>query len=84
MASTVQPTGESLRNSHNDSQQLPVMTPNTRRKLQQLANQLNVQVEEIEKPPYEINDNTDDIMEPQPAALLPQATMSVRSSKGGP
>jgi hypothetical protein len=58
------------------------MTPNTRRKLQQLANQLNVQVEEIEKPPYEINDNTDDIMEPQPAALL-QATMSVRSSKHG-
>lgn len=58
------------------------MTPNTRRKLQQLADQLHVQVEEIEKPPYEINDNTDDIMEPRPAALA-QATMSVRSSKHG-
>jgi hypothetical protein len=37
-----------------------------------------VQVEEIEKPPYEINDNTDDVMEPRPAAIAPA---SVRSSK---
>jgi len=43
-----------------------------------LANQLNVQVEEIEKPPYEINDNTDDVLEPRPAAIAPP---SVRSSK---
>jgi hypothetical protein len=43
-----------------------------------LANQLNVQVEEIEKPPFEINDNTDDIVEPRPAAIAPP---SVRSSK---
>jgi hypothetical protein len=35
-------------------------------------------VEEIEKPPYEINDNTDDVMEPRPAAIAPP---SVRSSK---
>ena len=46
------------------------MTPNTRRKLHQLAEQLNVQVEEIEKPPFEINDNTDDILEPRPAAIV--------------
>jgi hypothetical protein len=62
------------------------MTPNTRRKLQQLANQLNVQVEEIEKPPFEINDNTDDVMEPRPAALPPPSNKvlnasTVRSSK---
>jgi hypothetical protein len=37
-----------------------------------------VQVEEIEKPPYEINDNTDDVVEPRPAAIAPP---SVRSSK---
>ena len=43
-----------------------------------MANQLNVQVEEIEKPPYEINDNTDDVLEPRPAAIAPP---SVRSSK---
>ena len=35
-------------------------------------------MEEIEKPPYEINDNTDDVMEPRPAAIAPP---SVRSSK---
>jgi hypothetical protein len=62
------------------------MTPNTRRKLQQLATQLNVQVEEIEKPPFEINDNTDDVLEPMPAALPPASTKnqghtSIRSSK---
>lgn len=63
------------------------MTPNTRRKLQQLATQLNVQVEEIEKPPFEINDNTDDVMEPMPASLPPASTKNhnhpstVRSSK---
>lgn len=28
-----------------------------------------MQVEDIEKPPFEINDNTDDVMEPQPPAL---------------
>ena len=37
-----------------------------------------MQVEEIEKPPYEINDNTDDVVEPRPAAIAPP---SVRSSK---
>jgi hypothetical protein len=30
-----------------------------------------VQVEEIEKPPFEINDNTDDVLEPRPAAIQP-------------
>ena len=35
-------------------------------------------MEEIEKPPYEINDNTDDVLEPRPAAIAPP---SVRSSK---
>ena len=52
------------------SSEAPLMTPNTRRKLHQLAEQLNVQVEEIEKPPFEINDNTDDILEPRPAAIV--------------
>ena len=28
-----------------------------------------MQVEDIEKPPFEINDNTDDVLEPQPPAL---------------
>jgi hypothetical protein len=46
-----------------------------------------VQVEEIEKPPFEINDNTDDVMEPMPASLPPASTKNrdhpstVRSSK---
>jgi hypothetical protein len=44
-------------------------------------------VEEIEKPPFEINDNTDDVMEPMPASLPPASTKNhnnpstVRSSK---
>lgn len=45
------------------------MTPNTRRKLQNLADQLQLQVEDYEKPPFEINDNTDDVEEPKPAAI---------------
>ena len=56
-----------------------VMTPKTRRKLQLLADQLNVQVEQIEKPPYDIVDNTDDVEEPKPAEIT-NINNSVRQS----
>lgn len=55
------------------------MTPTTKRKLQRLAEQLNVQVEDIEKPPFEIIDNTDDVQEPRPAAIV-----SGPGGRGGP
>lgn len=60
-----------------------VMTPNTRRKLQQLANQLNVQVEEIEHAPYEILDNTDDVSEPMPAAIKLKPSKTQREKAEG-
>lgn len=59
------------------------MTPNTRRKLQQLANQLNVQVEEIEQAPFEILDNTDDISEPMPAAIKLKPSKTQREKTEG-
>eukprot|EP00347_Sterkiella_histriomuscorum_P016988 403351089 len=44
-------------------------SPKTKQKYQQLAQQLQVKVEEIEHPPFEIVDNTDDI-EPKPANII--------------
>lgn len=44
-------------------------SPKTKQKYQQLAQQLQVRVEDIEHPPFEIVDNTDDV-EPRPANII--------------
>jgi hypothetical protein len=74
---------QSNNNYGSTSRQQHVMTPKTRRKLQQLANQLNVQVEEIEKAPYEILDNTDDVSEPMPAAIKIKPSKTQRENQEG-
>jgi hypothetical protein len=40
-------------------------------------------VEEIEKPPFEINDNTDDVVEPRPAAIAPPSFRSSKNRRDG-
>ncbi len=45
------------------------ISPNTKRKLNKLASELNVKVEVIENPPFDIIDNTDDL-EPSPADII--------------
>ncbi len=49
--------------------EMAVATPNTKKRLATLAQQLHVDVGEIENPPFEIVDNTDDI-EPKPAHIV--------------
>ena len=47
------------------------ISPKTKVKYQNLAKQLNVKIHEIEHPPFEIVDNTDDV-EPKPANIIIQ------------
>lgn len=44
------------------------ISPNTKQRFQKLADELHANVEDIEHPPFEIVDNTDDV-EPLPADI---------------